>query len=288
MPATRWRRRSTSSIRCTISTCPAPRRPASPRSAAPRSVSSSPTIRPTRRRARAEAERLITQEKVVAILGSFHSSGLGHRVGDLRALRRALRRRRQFVAEPASQGAEVLLPPGGARRVLLDRDVRLPRRAEGGRRQGGERRPLLRGHDLRHRLVQRPAQARRRARLQDRRRREVSRQLALAHRRGAAAEERRRRRALAVELHHRRPPAGQDHGRARLQAEEHARPGRRLLGEGGVRRGRRQARGPRPRAPPSPSTSRPSASRSASSTSCTRRAPVATSTTTPRASSPPA
>ncbi|MGY3080709.1 ABC-type branched-subunit amino acid transport system substrate-binding protein [Bradyrhizobium sp. LM6.10] len=43
-----------------------------------------------------------------------------------------------------------------------------------------------------------------------------------------------RRRADAVELHHRRHPAGQDHGRARLQAECDRGPGRRLLGEGAL------------------------------------------------------
>ena len=51
-----------------------------------------------------------------------------------------------------------------------------------------------------------------RARLQDRRRHQVPRQLAVAVRRGAAAQGRQRRRADAVELHHRRHPAGQDHG----------------------------------------------------------------------------
>src|SRR5882757_6275134 len=66
--------------------------------------------------------------------------------------------------------------------------------------------------------------------------------LALPFSRGAAAQGRQCRRADAVELHHRRYPAGQNHGRTRLQAQRHCRAGRRLLGKSTVRRGRRQAR----------------------------------------------
>ena len=73
-----------------------------------------------------------------------------------------------------------------------------------------------------------------RARLQDCRRHQVPRQLAVAVRRSAAAQGGECRRADALELHHRRHPADQDHGRTRLQAEGDRRPGRRLLREGAV------------------------------------------------------
>ncbi len=67
-------------------------------------------------------------------------------------------------------------------------------------------------------------------------------ELALPHRRGAAAQGGRRRRADALELHDRRHPAGQDHGGARLQAEGDRRAGCGLLREGALRRRRRQDR----------------------------------------------
>ena len=73
-----------------------------------------------------------------------------------------------------------------------------------------------------------------RARLQGRLGHQVPRQLAVADRRGAAVEGCERRCADALELHHRRHPAGQDHGRARLQAERDCRPRRRLLGKGAL------------------------------------------------------
>ena len=45
-----------------------------PASAAQRSASYSPTTRPIPQKGRAEAERLITQEKVCAIIGSYQSA----------------------------------------------------------------------------------------------------------------------------------------------------------------------------------------------------------------------
>jgi len=90
-------------------------------------------------------------------------------------------------------------------------------------------------------LLQRAAQARRRARLQGGRRHQVPLLLAVADRRGAAAQERQPRRAAAVELHHRHHPADEDHGRARLQAGQHPGAGGGLLRQGDLRRGGRQA-----------------------------------------------
>src|ERR1700675_707781 len=66
--------------------------------------------------------------------------------------------------------------------------------------------------------------------------------LAVAVGRVSAAQGGECRRTDALELHHRRYPAGQDRGRTRLQAERHRGAGRRLFGEGVVRCCWRQAR----------------------------------------------
>ena len=50
---------------------------------------------------RAETERLITQEKVCAVIGTYQSCGRGHRQPDLRALPDSVHLGRQFLAEPA-------------------------------------------------------------------------------------------------------------------------------------------------------------------------------------------
>jgi len=59
---------------------------------------------------RAEAERLITQEKVCAIIGTYQSAGRRHRQPDLRALPDPVHFGGQFLAEPASPRPEVLFP----------------------------------------------------------------------------------------------------------------------------------------------------------------------------------
>ena len=70
----RTRPRPRSSTRTTISICRWPRAKACPASAAPRSASCSPITRPIRRRAAPRAERLITQEKVCAVIGTYQSA----------------------------------------------------------------------------------------------------------------------------------------------------------------------------------------------------------------------
>ena len=120
---------------------------------------------------------------------------------------------RQFlVAEPGPPRPQVFLPSGRAGRNVFGRDVRFSRCPEGKGQEDRNRRPVFRGHDLRHQFVERPAQACGRARLQAGRRHQVQIELAVAERRSAAAQGRRSGCADAVELHHRCDPADEDHG----------------------------------------------------------------------------
>ena len=84
--------------------------PACPGSAAPRSVSSSPTIRAIPQKGRAEAERLITQEKVCAIIGSYQSAVAVTVSQICERYQIPFRLGRQLVAEPAYPRPEILLP----------------------------------------------------------------------------------------------------------------------------------------------------------------------------------
>ena len=59
---------------------------------------------------RAEAERLITQRNVAALIGVLPQLGCGDRQPDGRALCHPIPVGRQFLAEPASPRPEVLLP----------------------------------------------------------------------------------------------------------------------------------------------------------------------------------
>ena len=180
---------------------------------------------------RAEAERLITQEKVCAVIGTYQSA----------------------VAVTVSQTCERYQIPfisaDNSSPSLHRRGLKFYFRAaphdemfsaamfdffDAMKKEGHQDRDAVavpRGHHLRHRFRQRPAQARRRSRLQGFGRHQIPRQLAVAVGRSAAAQGRQCRRADAVELHHRRHPVGQDHGRTRLQAQRHRGAGRRLLGK---------------------------------------------------------
>ena len=183
---------------------------------------------------RAEAERLITQEKVCAIIGTYQSA----------------------VAVTVSQICERYQIPfisaDNSSPSLHRRGLKFYFRAaphdemfsaamfdffDAMKKKGTKIETLSLFHEdtiFGTDSGQRPAQAGRRARLQDRRRHQVPRQLAVAVGRSAAAQDGERRRADALELHHRRHPAGQDHGRARLQAERDRGAGRRLLRKGAV------------------------------------------------------
>src|SRR3981189_3728613 len=171
---------------------------------------------------RAEAERLITQEKVCAIIGTYQSA----------------------VAVTVSQICERYQIPfisaDNSSPSLHRRGLKFYFRAAPHDEMFSK--AMFDFFDALKGKVQK-SEALLHTRLRGRRRYQVPRQLALAHRQGAATQGGQCRRADAVELQDRRHPAGEDHGRTRLQAEKHCRPRRRLLRESTVRRGRRQARG---------------------------------------------
>ena len=116
---------------------------------------------------RAEAERLITQEKVVRDHRHLSERGRGHRQPDLRALPDSVHVGGQFLAQPASPRAEILFPRRArttrcSRRAMFDFFDAMKKNGTKIETVGA----VPRGHHLRHRFRQRAAQARRRARLQ--------------------------------------------------------------------------------------------------------------------------
>ena len=78
-----------------------------------------------------EAERLITQEKAVALYGAYHSSVSATASAGVRAPRRPVPLGRVVLAHAAPPRLQVVLPHQPARRALLDRDVRVPEGAAG-------------------------------------------------------------------------------------------------------------------------------------------------------------
>ena len=176
----------------------------------------------------AEAERLITQEKVHALIGSWQSSvtATTSQVAERFGVP-------HLSAESASpgltrRGFKWFFRTSPARRALQPGDVRLPGglpEEEG--HQGRDGRDLQRGHAVRDRLGQGAARARAEGRLQARRRLRLPRQQHVAHGRGAEAEGREPRRVVPDLVPVRRDPLHADVQGARLEPEDHPGPERR-------------------------------------------------------------
>ncbi len=116
---------------------------------------------------RAEAERLITQEKVCAIIGTYQSA-VAVTVSQV-----CERYQIPFISADNSspslhrRGLKFYFRAAPHDEMFSARDVRLLRRHEEEGHQDRDAVAVPRGHHLRHRFRQRPAQARGRARLQD-------------------------------------------------------------------------------------------------------------------------
>jgi len=174
---------------------------------------------------RAEAERLITQEKVCAIVGTYQSS-CGHGQPDLRALSDSVHLGGQFLAEPASSRPQFYFRAAphdemfsGAMFDFFDAMKKKGTKIDTlalfhedtifGTDSGNAQLKLAgeRGYkvvaDIKYRSNSPSLSA------------EVQ-QLKAANAKCADA----------VELHHGRHPLGEDHGRTRLQAERDRRAGR--------------------------------------------------------------